>query len=62
MEQIEKNEESRAMKAEQRDQEAQEMLDYLERLQFEDERVRRRKQLQEHPSEFGWGGRTYTWN
>lgn len=28
------------MKAEQRDQEAQEMLDYLEQLQVEDEKVR----------------------
>ncbi|KAJ7307431.1 hypothetical protein JRQ81_009449 [Phrynocephalus forsythii] len=56
IEQIEKNEELRAMKAEQRDQEAQEMLDYLERLQFEDERVRSRND--KHTvisSEFGLG-------
>uniref|UniRef100_H9G785 Cilia- and flagella-associated protein 45 n=1 Tax=Anolis carolinensis TaxID=28377 RepID=H9G785_ANOCA len=42
MEQIEKNNELHAIRSEQRDQEAQEMLDYLERLQFEDERVSQR--------------------
>lgn len=41
IEQIEKNEELRAVKAEQRDQEAQDMTELLERMQFEDERVSR---------------------
>uniref|UniRef100_A0ACB8G864 Uncharacterized protein n=1 Tax=Sphaerodactylus townsendi TaxID=933632 RepID=A0ACB8G864_9SAUR len=46
IEQINKNEELRSLKAEQRDQEAQEMLDYLERLQFEDEREMEHRRLE----------------
>ncbi|XP_063172979.1 cilia- and flagella-associated protein 45 [Candoia aspera] len=47
VQQIEKNEELRALKAEQRDQEAQDMLEYLERLQFEDEREMERRRSEQ---------------
>lgn len=57
MKQIEKNAEERALRAEQRDQETREMLQHLEQLKLEDQKVSGQKAA---GGARGAGGRSLT--